>query len=157
MLLTKRIAKVGTQIERAKRAGSSGPSKEVVSMTKSEKPIIIAEGQDVTFQVMRECHVEELAEVHAKVWTTGNPVHGALGTTKEIHLPYSKLAVARLAADEDVGIIAVQKQTGKIVGFQLNKDMFAPAYKPEQISELDPIFPKHWRFIHHTHKPWKEL
>jgi hypothetical protein len=82
---------------------------------------ILKQGRHILFGVLTPSYLEETVSLACTVFSQREPMAQALGLTVAELRPYVE-AYASAACAEELGVIALDQSTGRVVGFSLAKD-----------------------------------
>ncbi len=102
-----------------------------------ECPRTLLVNKTISYAILGNDDIDETVQAVLSAFTLGEPKCKALGITKDEGLVYSN-SYCRKAAAEGFSIVARDRETGKIAGFQINADFISdPPAGIEGISPPD--------------------
>jgi hypothetical protein len=125
--------------------------------SRSTEPIQLARLGNVSVEIMNADQVDQAAELFTDIWVDGtNPVHKALGTTREEHQPFARKIMRRMYENADTVVVGRDLKTDRLLGFSLNKDMLQPGWTETEKSNMPTIIQRHLKFLDWAQLPMHE-
>merc|ERR1712137_451133 len=112
-------------------------------------------GEEFIYDILDESRLEETIDCFSKIWTNGNVVTTYLGIEEEDFRPYAT-NICKIACEQKMSIIAIDKKLNKVIGFHLSHD-FATEEDKEFKNSLDERFQVHISFLREMMDDYKRI
>eukprot|EP01115_Flamella_aegyptia_P004369 TRINITY_DN1891_c0_g1_i1.p1 TRINITY_DN1891_c0_g1~~TRINITY_DN1891_c0_g1_i1.p1 ORF type:complete len:274 (-),score=50.49 TRINITY_DN1891_c0_g1_i1:91-912(-) len=113
-------------------------------------------GQEFIYDILDESRLEQTIDCFTKIWTSGNVVTTYLGIEEDDFRPYGE-NICKIACDQGLSIIAIDKKKDKVVGFHLSHDFDTVEYSEEFKETLDERFQVHIAFLTEMMDEYKKI